>query len=72
MWEFLYKNLVSEVRQGSVLGPILFDFFINDLFLFIKLATLHNYADDNVMHVHNVPKLCSSSSEFGERKQMLL
>ena len=31
------------------MGPILFNFYINDLFLFMKQATLHNYADDNTL-----------------------
>ena len=35
--------------QGSVLDPILFNFYINDLFLFIKQATLYNYADSNIL-----------------------
>ena len=44
-----FEELVSGVPQGSILGPVLFNFFINDLFLLIKKATLHNYADDNTL-----------------------
>ena len=32
-----------------MLGPILFNFDINDLSFFIKQATLYNYADDNTL-----------------------
>ena len=30
-----------------MLGPILFNLYINDLFFFIEVASVHNFADDN-------------------------
>ena len=47
--ESLLKLLVSGVPQASILGLILINLFINDLFLFIKKTNLANFVDDNTI-----------------------
>ena len=41
--------LLSGVPQGSILGPIMFNLFINDIIFFMTKSDLHNYADDNTI-----------------------
>ena len=48
--ESIFQILLSGVPQGSILGPILFNIFINDLFLFINEVELANFADDNTLY----------------------
>ena len=44
-----YQCIIKGVPQGSILGPILFNIFINDMFYFINKSQLYNYADDNTL-----------------------
>ena len=55
-WSFLEKG----VPQGSILGPLLFNIFINDLFYFIEKCSLYNFADDN--------SLSNAATTLGELK----
>ena len=59
MWE----KIISGVPQGSILGPLLFNIFLNDFFLFVENSDLSNYADDNTLY--------SSGNDLEKVKQAL-
>ena len=46
-----WEELLQVVLQGSVLGPLLFNFYLNDLFCLTESTEVCNFADDTAFFV---------------------
>ena len=63
-----FEEIVSEVSEGSIVGPILLNIFFNDFFYFMLVASTHNFADDSTLSsfaktIENLISILESESE---------
>ena len=64
-----WDKILFGVRQGSILGTILFNIFLSDLFLVISNTDFSSYADDNTIHDsgNSIDDVISSLQESAEK-----
>ena len=63
-----YLHIFHGFLKGSVLGPLLFNLFLCDLFLFVEEVDSMSYADDNTPYVcsENVDVTLEKLEEVGK------
>ena len=63
-----WEAILSGVLQNSILGPLLFNIFMCDMFLILKTIHFTSYAENNTPFVvrDNITDVIKALGEIGE------
>ena len=63
-----WEKILLCVPQGSILGPLLFNIFMCDMFLVLKKTSFTGYADNNTLFVirENTTNVIKALEDIGE------
>ena len=54
-----WSEICREIPQGSILGPLFFNIFVNDIFFFVEKSGICNFAGDSTVYScgKDIPKI---------------
>ena len=47
-----WANVIRGITQGSILGPLHFNTFLNDIFTVVEKSDIYNFTDDIILYSH--------------------